>query len=132
VLPSTFRARFAEGAYLTYGKDGCIEVWTPEAFERRGEELTAQAERNELDRAELRAFFHNAFHVTPDGQGRILVGQDLRDFAGLRQGVAVAGTGDHVELWDPDLYEGEQARGAALRSRSQRPALASLTDTRTS
>ncbi len=136
VLPSSFRDRFAPGAYLTVGKDGCIEVWTMEAFEQRGEELQAKGERDELDRAEVRAFFNSAFLVKPDAQGRVLVERTLREYADLfasagstaAVSVTVAGSGNHVELWAPHLYEAESSRGATLRARGQRRPLAALTE----
>ena len=46
-----------------------------------------------------------------DAQGRALLPQQLRDFAGLVKNVAVVGCDDHAELWDSEawapVHEGE-------------------------
>ncbi|HEX2484045.1 MAG TPA: division/cell wall cluster transcriptional repressor MraZ [Myxococcota bacterium] len=42
-----------------------------------------------------------------DGQGRILIPEDLREHAGLDRNVTFAGVGARVEIWSKERYEGE-------------------------
>lgn len=51
-----------------------------------------------------------------DGQGRILIPEDLREHAGLVRDVTFAGVGTHVEIWSKERYEGE-IRATRERSR---------------
>jgi MraZ protein len=44
-----------------------------------------------------------------DTQGRLLVGADLREYAGLSRDVVVAGVGQRIELWDKTRFERELA-----------------------
>ena len=44
-------------------------------------------------------FFACAAKCELDAQGRALLPQQLRDFAGLVKNVAVVGCDDHAELW---------------------------------
>jgi MraZ protein len=39
-----------------------------------------------------------------DNQGRILLPQNLREFAGLTKNVTVVGCNNHAEFWDSDSW----------------------------
>ena len=43
-------------------------------------------------------------YVTVDKQGRILVPQDLRDFAGLEKDVVLSGMGSRIEVWSLEKW----------------------------
>ena len=44
-----------------------------------------------------------------DGQGRVLLPQQLVDHAGLGRDVVVAGVHDHVEIWDRTQWQEERS-----------------------
>lgn len=46
-----------------------------------------------------------ATEVTPDKQGRIVIPQPLRAYAGLEKDVVVAGAGRKAEIWDYNLWK---------------------------
>jgi MraZ protein len=52
----------------------------------------------------VRALAANAVQVEPDAQGRILIPQRLRDYAGLGRDVVVIGALDRIEIWDADRW----------------------------
>lgn len=54
-----------------------------------------------------RFIFPNAEELTPDKQGRILIPQELAKYASLHLSgdVCLLGLSDHVEIWNPELYE---------------------------
>ena len=54
---------------------------------------------------ELRQLFSNASEVEPDGQGRIPLTKDLREFAGLTKNITIIGTGLYVQIWDSEIYK---------------------------
>jgi MraZ protein len=51
-----------------------------------------------------------ACECTPDKQGRILIPPMLRDYAGLKGAVIVAGLGSSIELWDREQWESEREK----------------------
>jgi MraZ protein len=59
---------------------------------------------NEEARQFARYFLSGAQYVTVDKQGRILMPQDLREFAGLEKDVVLAGTGGRIEIWSLEKW----------------------------
>ena len=43
--------------------------------------------------------------MTVDKQGRVLMPQDLREFAKLEKDVVLAGTGGRIEIWSLENWE---------------------------
>lgn len=123
ILPARFRWNLTQ-AYVSCQTEGCLALWSPSAFEERATEMktlmgnsATPAERNMA-----RVFFAGAQEANPDGQGRIAIPQNLRDFAGLAKGVMVNGAGDHVEIWDADAWARIQGQGEASTRSGERPA----------
>ena len=114
-LPAPYRPRFEPSCFLSFGNDGCIEVWTQELFEDTAKEATEKMKRGEISREAWRATAHNALEATVDGQGRVTIERALRDYAGLSidSKVVVAGSIDRVEIWNAEAYEAMNARGTA-------------------
>jgi MraZ protein len=115
-LPSAFRARFGVRCYLAFGQDGCIDVMTEEGFDEVASEMVEKVKRGELSKAQQRALASATVEVELDAQGRLLLGQELRDFAGIepKSTVVVAGSFDRVELWNADAYRRQTEQGNAL------------------
>ena len=116
-LPSAFRPRFEPRCYLAMGRDGCIDVFTPEAFEQMANETMDKVRRGEISRDEQRALAASTFETSVDAQGRISIDRTLRDFAGLELGtrVMVSGSFDRVEIWNTAIYDGWSADAKARR-----------------
>jgi MraZ protein len=56
-------------------------------------------------RAFRRRVFSGAADLTPDRQGRILLPQYLRDFAGIDGEVVIAGMFDYLEIWSVEAWQ---------------------------
>jgi MraZ protein len=105
ILPSRFRAAFAEGGFLTQNHDGCLALWTPDQFDHQMQEKEAHESEGRLERNHARLWAANSHEVELDRQGRMAIPSRLRDFAGLRENVLVTGIMNRVELWDPGRWE---------------------------
>ncbi|MET0043049.1 MAG: cell division/cell wall cluster transcriptional repressor MraZ, partial [Candidatus Thiodiazotropha sp. 6PLUC3] len=55
-----------------------------------------------------RLYIGSATEIDMDGQGRILLPQELRGFAGLDKKVALVGQINKFELWDEETYKSKQ------------------------
>ncbi|MFM2277111.1 MAG: hypothetical protein RIT12_507 [Actinomycetota bacterium] len=113
ILPAKFRDRLAGGVVLTKGQENCVVVMTRAEYESRAEALTANTTVGTQDfRVLTRHFFGDADEQTPDGQGRILVTANLREWAGLGRELVVAGAGKHIEIWNPETRAAFMNAGA--------------------
>ena len=74
-----------------------------------GEELAARIAQRPLADESVRAFrrrvFSGAIDLTSDKQGRILLPQYLRDFAGINGEAVIAGMFNYLEIWSADSWE---------------------------
>jgi MraZ protein len=100
-LPARFREAFGEGVVVTRGMDGCLFVFTREAWDEfvrvRLEGLNPfSKEARQMNRF----MFAGATEAELDRQGRVMLPPALIQHAGLGREVVVAGVRDHVEIWD--------------------------------
>ncbi len=105
-LPSRFRELLGDGVVLARGIDGNVAVYPRETWT-----MTIEARISGLDplsseaRKLRRFFFAGAAESDIDGSGRVLVPAVLARHAGLERTVVVAGSYDHLELWNPPAWE---------------------------
>ena len=103
ILPARLRARLGSRCFLTPHLELCIAVWPTETFQAEIEARESAAV-DTWTRNEVRNWFAAIDEIEIDAQGRILVANDLRDYARLERDVVVVGVHDHVELWSPDSW----------------------------
>ena len=80
----------------SYGRWGEIE-----------EKIDSQVEKGVGLRRFRRSFIGNAAECPWDKQGRILIPQKLRDYAGLEKDIVLIGVTDHFEIWDLERLDAE-------------------------
>ena len=114
-LPAAFRAHLGERCYLVFGADQCIDVIPAEVFETMAEQLMEKVERGEATLQRQRAVSASATLVTLDKQGRVVLDEKMRTYAGLRteQPVVVTGNFKRIEVWAPDRHAAENAAGTS-------------------
>ena len=110
ILPVKFRDELGPKFVVTRGLEGCLSVYTMEAWMRLAGSLKKLRASKENVRAFKRFVFGSAAEVEFDKQGRILIPATLRAYAKLVKDVTVLGTGDKVEIWSKDVYEAYAAK----------------------
>ena len=105
-LPAPFRAHLGEHCYLVFGDDQCVNVIPADSFEEMAHQLMARVERGEVSRHRQRAVSSSASLVTVDRQGRVVVDDKLRSYAGLstEHTVVVTGNFTTIEIWSPERF----------------------------
>ena len=105
LIPSKLRDLFPEGqsVILVRSLDPCINLYTEERWSDFEEKIATLPGTEARD---VRRFFYASMQdVEPDGQGRVLLPIQLREYAGIEKAVVILGCGDHAEIWDEAVYE---------------------------
>ena len=108
IIPSKFREQLGEAFVVTKGNDGCLSIYTNEAWGSFLAQLK-QLPNNKNTRKLVHAFVSNADTVEIDKQGRILINADLREHAALTKDVVLAGAIDKIEVWDKSRWDDENS-----------------------
>ncbi len=99
-VPKKFRSDLRKGAVVTRGLDTCLFLYTKKEWEKLAVKLSNLPFAQANARAFARLMLAGAMDVEIDGQGRAVLPEYLRKFAGLNKEVVVAGLYSRLELWD--------------------------------
>ncbi|RME57953.1 transcriptional regulator MraZ [Candidatus Parcubacteria bacterium] len=109
-IPAKFRPEIAGGAIITRGLDNCLFLFTAKEWDTLVRKLNALPLAQANSRAFVRLMLSGAMDVDLDSQGRILIPDYLRKYAGLEKRVVVAGLYSRIEVWGERQWEEYQAR----------------------
>ena len=104
-IPSKYREILGDEFVVSKGMDGCLYVYANDDWKVFEGKLASLPLMSEEARQFARFFLSGAQPVTVDKQGRILMPQDLRDFAGLEKDVVLAGMGGRIEIWSLERWQ---------------------------
>ena len=104
IIPARFRELLGEEFILTKGLDGSLSIYPMDAWEAFETKLRALPLTNKNARTFTRFFVAGATNCELDRQGRILVPQTLREFAGLEKEVVLTGNLDRIEIWSKEKW----------------------------
>jgi MraZ protein len=104
-LPARFRPELEGGLVICKGQDRCLFVFTTDEFTRFTSALAGAPVTDRRVRDYSRVLFASASRETPDGQGRITVPVQLRDYAGLVKDCVVIGANSRIEIWNAEAWQ---------------------------
>lgn len=102
-FPSRLREDMGDRMILTKGLDGCLFVYSMEEWAV----LEAKIRALPMSKARTlqRFLFAGAVDVEPDKQGRIVIPNNLRDYAGLEKELMIIGASNRAEIWDKEKWQ---------------------------
>lgn len=104
-VPAKYRVDMGSTFVVSKGYGNCVYGYPMEKWEVWRESI----EKLPTAKSKLKRFFlGSAFEVEVDKQGRIILPQDLREFAFLSTDVVVVGMSDHIEIWNSDKWREEE------------------------
>jgi MraZ protein len=104
-IPAKFRRDLSKGAVVTRGLDNCLFLYTKTEWEKLAEKLATLPISQSNSRAFSRLMLAGAMEVEIDKQGRVVVPEYLREFAGLKKNVVLAGLYNRAEIWDETKWQ---------------------------
>ena len=105
IVPAKFRELLGEHFVVTKGMDGCLWLFDEAGWNMLEGKIQALPVTNAKARQLSRFFLASAVDCEIDKQGRILIPQPLRTFAGLDKDATFVGVGGHIEIWDQAKWE---------------------------
>lgn len=104
-LPARFRDKLADGVVITRGFDPCLLVYPLDTWMPLAERVAALSIGDPDVRKLRRMLFADAVDVQVDGQGRVLIPVELRDYASIEREAIVVGVHTFIEIWTPSRWE---------------------------
>lgn len=101
-MPAKLREELGAVFYITISMDSCLCAYSSESWDALSERVNAMPY---VKQRKMRPLFAHAARCELDSQGRVLVPQNLRDYANLAKSVTVVGCNNHAELWDSDAWQ---------------------------
>ncbi len=81
--------------------DRCLCAYSEPNWQQLSDKVSAMPY---IKQRRMRPLFAHAARCELDAQGRVLLPQSLRDYAGLEKNVTVVGCNNHAELWDSECW----------------------------
>ena len=101
-MPAKLREELGAVFYITISMDRCLCAYSSESWDALSERVNAMPY---VKQRKMRPLFAHAARCELDSQGRVLVPQNLRDYANLTKSVTVVGCNNQAELWDSDAWQ---------------------------
>lgn len=81
----------------------CIKVYSRKDWE---DLIKSMSEMPQAKTAQIQRFLiGGACEIEPDKQGRALIPAPLREYAGLKTDIVIAGLGGRAEIWDKESWD---------------------------
>ena len=96
-IPAKLRDELGDVFFITLSMDRCLSAYSSEAWQNFSDKVSAMPY---VKQRKMRLLFAHAARCELDAQGRVLIPQNLRDYAGFTKNVTVVGCNNHAELWD--------------------------------
>lgn len=103
-IPAKLRKELGERAILTRGLDNCLFLYPLQEWQKLTEKMSQFPVGQENTRSFLRLMLAGAVEAELDQLGRILIPDYLKNYAGLKRKVVIAGVYNRLEIWDEERW----------------------------
>ncbi len=103
-VPVKFRGALAQGAVVTRGLDTSLFLLPLEEWGKLANKIANLPLGQANSRAFARFMLAGAMDIEIDAQGRFVVPEYLRTFAGLKKAAVIVGVESRLEIWDEEVW----------------------------
>ena len=104
-IPAKLRLELGESFYLAMGIDACLAIYPQSTWDRFTEKFASLPMSQSKS---LRTLIANADKCELDSQGRIVIPQKLRRYAGLDKDAVIIGVNDRAEIWSAETWRAQE------------------------
>ncbi len=90
---------------MTQGTATCIDIYPQDQWQQFEEKLLKLNPFNPMEAKFIRMIMQHASDDTLDAQSRILIPQNLIEYANIEKEVLILGALKKIEVWNPKVYE---------------------------
>ncbi len=101
-IPAKLREELGDVFFITLSMDRCLCAYSKDNWQLFSDKVS---EMPYIRQRRMRPLFAHAARCELDGQGRALIPQHLREYAGFQKNVTVVGCNNHAELWDSEAWK---------------------------
>lgn len=112
-VPAKFRKQLGESAIVTRGLDRCLFVFTAASWEEMVKKISALPISQSNSRAFARLMLAGATETAMDSQGRVLIPENLRQYADLKKTAIITGLYSRIEIWDEANWKNYKSKTEA-------------------
>jgi MraZ protein len=109
LLPAGFKRQLPEGENTRFvinrGFEKCLSLYPMQSWQPLYDQISSLNDFDPKVREFRRYFLNGAIEVEPDTAGRILIPQNLKDYAGLGKDLVLAAAVNKIEIWDKEKYQ---------------------------
>jgi len=104
-IPAKYRILLEDGLVVTRGFDRNLMLFPLDGWKDMAESIVSKPVGDNDMRTFRRRVFSGAVDLALDKQGRILLPNYLREFAGINGEVVIAGMYNYVEVWSSESWQ---------------------------
>nr|WP_301553643.1 division/cell wall cluster transcriptional repressor MraZ [Desulfuribacillus alkaliarsenatis] len=104
IIPAKLRDGLGKTFIITRGLENCLFVYPMSEWELLEQKLKALPFTKKDVRAFTRFLLSGAIEAEADKQGRVLLPNNLRDFAEIDKECVIIGVSSRVEIWSKDKW----------------------------
>ncbi|MDE6104666.1 MAG: hypothetical protein K2O41_03300 [Clostridia bacterium] len=103
-IPAKLKGK-EEKLYFSKGTNGCVFVFYEAAIQEKLERLEEVRIADGEKQKGIRVFTKSLKLVEVDGQGRLVIPPELKDYAKIKKDVKICGAGSRIEIWSKEVYD---------------------------
>ena len=105
IVPSKLRSQLTgDKCVITIGMEHCLCIYSMEDWENLSQRLREVPESDLQARKFVRAVFANAAEYEFDSQGRIIIPDNLKEYAGIKKELVTMGVMTKIEVWAKEVW----------------------------
>ena len=106
-VPAKLREELGSAFYVAKAPDACLTVYPEAEWQKVLDHCNALPASKARG---MRVFFANVVKCEPDKQGRFLLPESFRTYAGITQEAVFLGQAGRAEIWSAERYDAEEQK----------------------